>query len=166
MITINLNANKEYQFDLQQKKVYYQRELVQSDLISIGANKYHVIINHQSYTLELLSAHAAGKELSLSVNGKMYAVKIKDQYDELLQQLGLDKVLAQKSNDVKAPMPGLVLRLMVEEGQHVNKGDALLVLEAMKMENVIKATGEGVVKKIQVAAKQTVDKNQVMILLE
>jgi len=60
-------------------------------------------------------------------------------------------------------MPGLILRMMVEEGQEVKKGDSLCVLEAMKMENVLKAAGDGVVKKIVVKEKTTVEKGQLMI---
>jgi biotin carboxyl carrier protein len=60
-------------------------------------------------------------------------------------------------------MPGLVLKILAEPGQAVNKGDSLIILEAMKMENVIKATGPGTVKAICVNEKDTVDKNQLLI---
>lgn len=60
-------------------------------------------------------------------------------------------------------MPGLVLRILVETGQTVQKGDAIIVLEAMKMENVIKATGLGVIKDIPVVIQQAVEKNQILI---
>jgi biotin carboxyl carrier protein len=63
-------------------------------------------------------------------------------------------------------MPGLVLNVFVEVGQEVQKGDNLLVLEAMKMENIIKATGTGKVKNIVVNQKQAVDKNQLLIEME
>ena len=63
-------------------------------------------------------------------------------------------------------MPGLVLRIMVNEGDTIQKGDALIVLEAMKMENIIKASGEGVVKKIVAQTKQAVEKNQVLMVME
>ena len=78
----------------------------------------------------------------------------------------MDNLNQKKMNEVKAPMPGLVLRVMVNEGDAIQKGDALIVLEAMKMENIIKATGEGVVKKIIVQTKQAVEKNQVLMVME
>ena len=71
-----------------------------------------------------------------------------------------------KNNNVKAPMPGLVLRIIAQEGDTVKKGDALLVLEAMKMENVIKAEGEGTIKRIAVAPKQVVEKNTLLVEME
>jgi biotin carboxyl carrier protein len=74
--------------------------------------------------------------------------------------------MSTKANVVKAPMPGLVLRVQVKVGDAVKKGDALLVLEAMKMENVIKAEGEGIVKAIKVNEKQAVEKNTLLIEME
>ena len=91
---------------------------------------------------------------------------IKDKYDALLSQLGMDKLMGNKNNHIKAPMPGLVLRIMAQEGDTVKKGDALLVLEAMKMENIIKADGEGKVKRINVSTQQAVEKNTLLIEME
>lgn len=84
----------------------------------------------------------------------------------MLHQLGMDKLLSAKNNLVKAPMPGLVLKVLVEPNQAVKKGDSLIVLEAMKMENIIKANADGVIKKVNVAIKQAVEKNTVLIELE
>ena len=65
--------------------------------------------------------------------------------------------------DIKAPMPGLILDIMVEVGQEVKKGDALMILEAMKMENVLKSTGEGTITSIEVEKGQSVEKNNILI---
>jgi biotin carboxyl carrier protein len=80
--------------------------------------------------------------------------------------MGLDKMASAKVLNVKAPMPGLVLNVLVEPGQEVKKGDKLLVLEAMKMENIIKAAGDGKVGRIAVDKGQAVDKNQTLIEFE
>ena len=72
----------------------------------------------------------------------------------------------QKVTDVKAPMPGLVLGVSVEIGQEVQKGDGLLILEAMKMENVIKSVGEGIVKAIHIEQGKAVEKGQLLIEME
>jgi len=74
--------------------------------------------------------------------------------------------MGNKANLLKAPMPGLVLKVLVTEGQVVKKGDGLLILEAMKMENIIKASSDGIVKKIHIEEKNIVDKNQKMIEFE
>ena len=78
----------------------------------------------------------------------------------------MDKLAANKVNNIKAPMPGLVLRISVAVGDVIKKGDPLLVLEAMKMENVIKAAGDGVVKKINATEKIAVEKGSILIEFE
>ena len=86
--------------------------------------------------------------------------------DLLLESMGLDQVKSKKINEIKAPMPGLVLRSIVAVGDTVAKGDSLLVLEAMKMENVIKSPGEGTIAKILVEKGQAVEKNQVLLIFQ
>ena len=83
--------------------------------------------------------------------------------DVLLEQMGIDMAAANVVNDLKAPMPGLVLEIPVSVGQEIKKGDQLIILEAMKMENVLKAVGDGVVKSIEVGKGDSVEKNQVLI---
>ena len=78
----------------------------------------------------------------------------------------MSNVNSAKVNDLKAPMPGLIVDIKVKVGDTVKKGDIILILEAMKMENVLKATGEGIIKAIKIAPKQNVEKNQVMIEFE
>jgi biotin carboxyl carrier protein len=166
MITLKLDNQNEYKFDLKNGEVWLNDTKVESDWVSIGHNKFHVLMNHQSVTIELMGVDETGKQLTLIINGQKKVVQVQDQFDVLLKQLGMDKMVTNKVNEVKAPMPGLVLRVLVNEGQAVKKGDALLVLEAMKMENIIKATGEGIVKTIKVEPKLAVDKNQVMLVME
>jgi biotin carboxyl carrier protein len=69
-------------------------------------------------------------------------------------------------NNVKAPMPGLVVNILVEIGQEIKKGDSLVILEAMKMENVLKATGDAKVKSILISKGGAVTKGQIMIEFE
>lgn len=166
MITLKVNNGSSFSIDFNKEEITLNGVPVTSDWVTIAPHKYHVIFNHQSYTLELLGKDETGKLLTLMVNGQKQVVAVEDQYDALLKQLGMDKLVTNKVNEVKAPMPGLVLRILVEEGQSVKKGDGLLVLEAMKMENVIKATGDSIVKKIAVQTKVAVDKNQVMLVME
>ena len=83
-----------------------------------------------------------------------------------MQKLGLSIGGSQKQNVVKAPMPGLVLSVMVEPGQVVSKGDPLLILEAMKMENVIKAIGDGTVKSVAVEKGAAVEKGHLLLEME
>jgi biotin carboxyl carrier protein len=103
------------------------------------------------------------KEYSITINGRHYPAKVGDELDTLLQKMGMRDKAAGTMADVKAPMPGLVLDILVKEGDVVEKGNSLIVLEAMKMENVIKASGNGTVRSIRVKKRDAVEKNQLLI---
>ncbi len=136
------------------------------DIVPDGAGKYQIIYHERSYTAELLEADYPSRQLLLRINGVAYSLHIADHYDRLVKQLGLHSGGGVKQNTIKAPMPGLVLNLMVAPGDKVQKGDGLLILEAMKMENVIKAANDGVVKTIAVQKGIAVDKGQLLLEME
>ncbi|MCB9186690.1 MAG: biotin/lipoyl-binding protein [Flavobacteriales bacterium] len=131
------------------------------DISQLGPNIYHVIKDNRSYRLEVLEP-ADGKA-RLKVNGTIYEAETVDKFDALLKSLGMEKGGVSKVNELKAPMPGLVLDVHVNPGDAIKKGDKILVLEAMKMENVIKAPADATVASVEVQKGQTVDKNQVMV---
>lgn len=70
------------------------------------------------------------------------------------------------SRDLRAPMPGLVVKVLVEPGQNVQAGDGLVVVEAMKMENELRAETDGTVAAVEVATGQTVDRDEVLVRFE
>jgi biotin carboxyl carrier protein len=111
----------------------------------------------------LVEADYAQRMFKFRIAGNVYSVKIADHYERLIQQLGFSVGGAQKMNNVKAPMPGLVVDVLVEVGQEIKKGDSLVILEAMKMENVLKSIGEAKVKSITVVKGEAVVKGQVLI---
>jgi biotin carboxyl carrier protein len=133
------------------------------DIIKIGEDKYHLIINNQSVEIELSSRDYTSKNLHVIVDGIKTTVGVETPLDALLKSMGMDKMLGTKLNQVKAPMPGMVLRIIAQSGQDVKKGDALLVLEAMKMENIIKSPIDGTIKSIDVTERNAVEKNQTLI---
>ncbi|MGI9160895.1 MAG: acetyl-CoA carboxylase biotin carboxyl carrier protein subunit [Saprospiraceae bacterium] len=153
-------VNEEYEFNI-------TPEAAKSlDMIPDGPGRYHLLHEGQAYTIEVLEADFERSTYTLLLNGRKQVVRVADFYDRLVQALGLQAGGSQKINSVKAPMPGLVLEVSVTPGQSVQKGDTLLILEAMKMENVIKAAGEGVVKAVPAAKGLAVDKGQVLIEFE
>lgn len=135
------------------------------DFHEIRPGRYHIIHNLKTYAVEVLSSDIASHLHTVRVNGKVFEVQLRDHFDELLQELGMDVAAGKKAGDLKAPMPGLVVNVLVEEGQQIHKGDTLVVLEAMKMENSLKASADAVIKKINVTKGNTVEKNQVLIQL-
>jgi len=68
--------------------------------------------------------------------------------------------------DIKAPMPGIIMEILVDEGYTVRRDDELLILEAMKMENPIRSPEDGVAKTILVRKKDFVDTDQIIMSLE
>ena len=136
------------------------------DVQQVKDKTYHIIKDNKSYNLEVLSANREEKTFFVKVNGDKYKFNVKDQFDELLHSLGMDNLASKKVAELKAPMPGLVLEVDVEVGQEVAKGDTLLILEAMKMENVIKSPTDGIIKSIAVNKGDTVEKNQLILNFE
>ena len=162
MYKVKTNST-EFDVNFHDGKILINDQEFEWDLSKLPGNNYNVIKNDTSYNVEVVSFNEAEKEIVFNINGRKYPVTVKDKLDLLLEKLGIDKSSSSKLNDVKAPMPGLILSIEVEEGQEVKKGDSLLILEAMKMENVIKAPGDGTVKSILSSKGDSVEKNQVII---
>jgi biotin carboxyl carrier protein len=133
------------------------------DLREVRPNHYHVIWRDRSFNVEVVVHDPSLKITNFRINGQLLTTAAKDRFDLLLESMGIGQTNTSKINNVKAPMPGLIQSISVAVGDTVQKGDTLLVLVAMKMENAIKAPGEGTVKAIQIAAGNTVEKNQVLI---
>jgi biotin carboxyl carrier protein len=149
--------------DKQKGLVMVDGKEITLDLVQSGDSHFHVLVNGKATRISVVHHDKAGKSMQVMVNGKEITVNLKDRLDQLLNTMGLENVGAKKMNELKAPMPGLVLKLRVSEGDSVKKGDPLLVLEAMKMENVIKAVDDAVVTKIAVSPGQAVEKNSLLI---
>ena len=126
----------------------------------------HVLVGHKSYNALVDKIDKENKEITIRINGNPYNIQIKEDIDIMLEQMGLNMAAQQKAAPLKAPMPGLVLKVLVQEGQQVAKGDALIILEAMKMENVLKATTQATIKSIKVSEKSAIEKGAILIEME
>lgn len=160
---VTVNDNHVYEIEVQSDRLLLNSEETTLDSISVGNCKFSVIRANRSFQVELVEENRGEKRSVVKVNGRTYQVQIEDQYDQLLKKLGLDISQSNKVLEIKAPMPGLVLKVLVEPGQEIQKGDSLLILEAMKMENMIKSPTSGTVSKILVKTGDKVEKNGIMI---
>lgn len=133
------------------------------DIVPVSQQRYHILYQGRSFVAEVVEADFAAKALKLQVNGQLIEIQAKDRFDLLLDKLGMSATASSKANELKAPMPGLIVEVRVAPGQAVQKGDPLLVLEAMKMENILKAPGDGTVAAIKVQQRDNVTKGQVLI---
>ena len=133
------------------------------DFVRETDGKFHVILNRKAYRTEILETDYQNKTFTIRINGNNYRVQLADQYDQLIDRLGLKVDAGKKVDQINAPMPGLVLEVQVKEGDQLKEGKPLLILEAMKMENVIKAPADVTIKEIKVKKGNSVDKNQVLV---
>lgn len=136
------------------------------DLQQITHNRYHLLYDFQAFDVQVHAMNVLSKTATISVNGNRYEVKIDDVYDRMVEKMGLLAHTVQKVGDIRAPMPGLILDIMVQSGDAIKEGTPLFVLSAMKMENVLLAEGEGVIKSIEIKKGDAVDKGQLIIEME
>ena len=143
----------------------YKNDISNLDAVSTNG-KYHILQNNSSYKAEVLDSDFNKKTYSVMVNSNPYEVKIADKLDQLISKMGFSIGHNKQINTIKAPMPGLILDVMVKEGQEVKEDDALIILEAMKMENVIVSQREGIIKTVTVKKGEAVDRNHLLIEFE
>ena len=133
------------------------------DLVKLTDRTFHILYQNRSYSAEVMDLNAADKTVNLRINGHIHQVQLKDRFDRLLEKMGMSNAATNKVNNLKAPMPGLIVGINVAVGDTISKGDSLLILEAMKMENNLKAPGDGTVKAIRASKGDRVEKGQVLI---
>lgn len=156
----HLHVNDQFEYSLT------QTETQELDTHQVNTRQQHLVHENQSVLTEIISADFINKTYTVQINSNRYTVKIETPLDERIKAMGLSLGEAVAVNDIKAPMPGLILDVPVKAGDVVKEGDYLLVLEAMKMENALTAPRDGVVKAVAVAKGDTVDKGQLLIEME
>jgi len=116
---------------------------------------------------EVSEHNVEGENVILLVNGKVYNTVSRTMLQERASSL-IEKAMAQHSHKVvvKAPMPGMILKIKRKEGEAVEKGDSVIILEAMKMENEIKAPVSGIITELKIAEGSAVEKNSFLFSIE
>ncbi|MBC2839246.1 acetyl-CoA carboxylase biotin carboxyl carrier protein subunit [Robiginitalea sp. SC105] len=147
-------------FDLDPEQV---RKL---DLVPTGPMEFHLLDGGKPGLVRILEARPLEKYYRIGVDSRVFEVRLADDLDLQIDQMGFELQTAQQISTIEAPMPGLILSIAVSEGDQVRQGDTLLVLEAMKMENAILAPADGVVGRIPVRKGDAVEKKSVLIEFE
>jgi acetyl/propionyl-CoA carboxylase alpha subunit len=136
------------------------------DLIKRSPVEFHLIKDHRSINARLVETDITGKKLKIEVVGEIFDIEIKDELDQLLEMMKLGSASNKQVKEIRAPMPGLVLEIAITNGQEVNEGDKILILQAMKMENIIIIYTRAKISKVMVTTGQAVEKGQVLVELE
>ncbi|WP_411273509.1 acetyl-CoA carboxylase biotin carboxyl carrier protein subunit [Daejeonella sp.] len=159
-------VNEQFTFEVKTDRggIFVDSQSIPIDIHRVNHTTFHILYKNRSFNAELITIDKQEKTCSVRVNSHVYTMTLSDQFDELLHRLGMDNLSAFKVSELKAPMPGMVLKVLVSEGDEIKKGANLLILEAMKMENVIKSPADVVIKSIKVSSADKVEKNQVMII--
>jgi biotin carboxyl carrier protein len=134
--------------------------------VALPNGNHSIILDGKSYVAQVIKVDRDTKTVTIVIDQQEYAVVVEEPIDQLLAEMGMKDALTRKVNDLRAPMPGLVLKILVEPGQAIKKGDPVLILEAMKMENVFKSATDAVVKEVKVKERTAVEKGEVLVILE
>ena len=163
MLKVKVNESQEFEVKQEKEGWYLNDELFDGEVAQLGPHRYHIIWKDRSFNVEVVEHDTVTKKTTLKINGQRLTTSAKNRFDLLLESMGMSQAASNKINEIKAPMPGLIQSIAVQEGDTVQKGDTLLVLVAMKMENAIKAPAEATVKAVRIEAGSSVEKNQVLI---
>jgi biotin carboxyl carrier protein len=128
-----------------------------------GGQKFSLLVDGQSFEAFLSEDSEDG--MQVVIEGVRYSVEVIDEHEKLLRQAGADSASLSGVFELVAPMPGLVVKVPVAVGDRVEKGDVLVILESMKMQNELKSPQPGIVTEVNVADGDNVEKRDVMVAL-
>ena len=141
--------NNTFDVHKDEQNVLLNGEIAAYSLIKLPNNEYHLILDGNSYTIALTDKNSSKGELHFTINGRSMSTILHNKLAELLKAMGMESG-KKKLKELKAPMPGLVLKVLVKAGDEVAEGQELIVLEAMKMENAIKSPQAGIIDQVSV----------------
>ena len=138
-------------------------EPVQADFQSVADQPvYTLLLNGESF--EAL-VYPSERGIQVLLSGRLFDFTVEDERQQRLRQSSGGAAVQTGEYQLKAPMPGMVVSVPVEEGQEIQTGDDLVILESMKMQNELKAPRDGIISRIRVKAGDNVDQNQVLMTL-
>jgi acetyl/propionyl-CoA carboxylase alpha subunit len=157
--TYSINAGG-HQFEIAASQIN------QLDIIQTGSEAYHLLLNDMSCIGKVTTLNADAKKYLVQIYGEKIEVQISTPVDKVIEKMGYGKSGSVQQKQLKAPMPGMVLEVAVAAGDNIKAGDKLVILEAMKMENVLQASADAVIKKVHVGRGEAVEKGQLLLEME
>jgi biotin carboxyl carrier protein len=156
--------NKEFEIEIvDEKHIRIGDRLLEVDFESVSGQPVFSLIldgkSHESFVYQ------GEEDWEVQIRGRQYQVKIEDEREKRLRAAAGAGAVEGGEFKLKAPMPGLVVALLIDEGQEVKKGQVMLILESMKMQNELKAPRDGIMGKIRVKAGESVEQRQTLLSL-
>jgi biotin carboxyl carrier protein len=133
---------------------------LEADAIAVSPGIYSILLSGKSFQVRI---ERLGAELRAITAGRDLSVVIQDEREWRRNRGG--NVEAEGRQQVLAPMPGKIVRLLVSAGDSVRAGQGLLVVEAMKMQNEIRAPKSGTIDRVRVVEGQTVNAGEVVVIV-
>lgn len=155
----------EYEVDISQDgNITIDGEPTSVDLCQSGVPElYSVLFGGRSYDMLIESGRF---EYIITFQGEQFHVQIEDERNRKLNTGRKAPSVPHGELAIKAPIPGLVVKVLVAEGDEIEDGQPLVILEAMKMENEIRSIRAGTVQSVKVEAGQRVEQNEILLLLD
>ena len=132
------------------------------DFTSLGNNRYVLLLNGNSYLVQIVKENHIHH---VHLDGDYFPVVVEDERTRELRALVEQGSQVDGQQTLTAPIPGLITKINIQEGDMIEQGDGLIILEAMKMENEIKADFQGTIKKILVKEGTPVEKDQALLII-
>jgi pyruvate carboxylase subunit B len=159
-------GDRTYEVDIGPDGVSVDGRPVEADLqANHGSHLWHLVLDGRSHTLRARRRDGRG-DWELEIDGRRHRVLALDERSRAIRELAGTAAASHGPIELTAPMPGLIIKVEVDEDEQVERGQGLIVIEAMKMENELKATSAGRVVEVRVASGQTVDKGETLLVIE
>jgi biotin carboxyl carrier protein len=144
----------------------FEKQLTNFEVLQLSEGIYQLTQTGQSSVIvEVLAIDFDLKSMKIRNNHTIYDLEFKNDLDLVLDKMGIKRSVDTINTDIKAPMPGKVIAILVSPNDQVKKGDGILILEAMKMENVLKASSDCTIKTIHISTGVNVEKGQLLVEL-
>ncbi len=156
-IKLNIVFNDDSTVSIDNKKYYF-------NLIELERNKYLLHINNKLF--EIITEGLSEEKYSVLVNGNLYNLNVQTSLQQMADSFLQQNTAKSKIIEIKAPMPGKIIKLKKNIGETIVQGETILILEAMKMENDLRAPNGGKIKNIFVEEGSTVEKGAALLIIE
>ena len=156
--------DREYEIEVDGSTMSVDGVLISAELASLpGTDRRHLRMDDRSVSL---FGRLRPDGWLVELEGRGFEVRVEDERARHIRDLASAAAPLESHREVRAPMPGLIVKVEVEAGQEVDQGDGLIVMEAMKMENELRADASATVRDVLVEPGQTVNRDDLLVVLE